>query len=51
MIKGKCPSCGQVDDYESRIDVCKKCNRGVKLIVIETPRPSRDVRMKKEEGE
>jgi hypothetical protein len=47
-MKGKCPSCEHIDDYESRIDICKKCNRGVKLIVIETPRPTRESRKEKE---
>lgn len=32
-MKGKCPSCGKIDDYEDKISTCKHCKRGVKLII------------------
>lgn len=42
-MKGKCPSCGHIDEYESLIDVCKECGKSVKLLfVAETEKPKKE---------
>lgn len=33
-MKGKCPSCDKIDDYESFRDICKRCGMSVKLIPV-----------------
>jgi len=41
-MKGKCPSCGKIDDYENKIATCNSCKRAVKLIII----PSQEEKVK-----